>query len=64
MANYAIGDIQGCFDELIVLLDKVNFQTDKDKFVDISGYNYDRLGKYIQKFIPVIKSRGTRYYVQ
>ena len=31
MATYAIGDIQGCFDELIVLLDKVNFQTDKDK---------------------------------
>jgi len=31
MANYAIGDIQGCFDELIVLLDKIKFETDKDQ---------------------------------
>ena len=31
MATYAIGDIQGCFDELIVLLEKIKFQTDRDK---------------------------------
>ena len=31
MANYAIGDIQGCFDELIILLDKIKFKTDKDQ---------------------------------
>ena len=31
MANYAIGDIQGCFDELIILLDKIKFETDKDQ---------------------------------
>jgi len=31
MANYAIGDIQGCFDELIILLDKIKFNTDKDQ---------------------------------
>jgi len=31
MANYAIGDIQGCFDELIVLLDKIKFETEKDQ---------------------------------
>jgi len=31
MANYAIGDIQGCFDELIVLLDKIQFETNKDQ---------------------------------
>ena len=41
-----------------------SFAGEKDKIVDISGYNYDRLGKYIQKFNPVIKSRGTLYYVQ
>ena len=31
MANYAVGDIQGCFDELIILLDKIKFETDKDQ---------------------------------
>jgi len=31
MANYAIGDIQGCFDELIILLDKIKFETNKDQ---------------------------------
>jgi bis(5'-nucleosyl)-tetraphosphatase (symmetrical) len=31
MANYAIGDIQGCFDELIVLLDKIKFEAGKDQ---------------------------------
>ena len=31
MATYAIGDIQGCFDELIVLLEIIKFQTDRDK---------------------------------
>ncbi|WP_299490772.1 symmetrical bis(5'-nucleosyl)-tetraphosphatase [uncultured Shewanella sp.] len=30
MANYYIGDIQGCFDELTLLLDKVNFNPSKD----------------------------------
>ncbi len=31
MANYAIGDIQGCFDELMNLLHKIRFKTDRDK---------------------------------
>ncbi len=31
MATYAIGDIQGCFDELLVLLDEIKFQADRDK---------------------------------
>ena len=31
MANYAIGDIQGCYQELTLLLDKINFNTSKDK---------------------------------
>jgi len=33
MSTYIIGDIQGCFDELKDLLEKINFQTDKDKLI-------------------------------
>lgn len=31
MARYAIGDVQGCYDSLIALLEKINFQADKDE---------------------------------
>lgn len=31
MAIYAIGDIQGCFDELQALLDKIDFNPDRDR---------------------------------
>ena len=31
MATYAIGDVQGCFDELQALLFKINFNSDRDQ---------------------------------
>jgi bis(5'-nucleosyl)-tetraphosphatase (symmetrical) len=30
MATYAIGDVQGCYDELLALLQKIHYQADKD----------------------------------
>ena len=33
MATYAIGDIQGCYDELKILLDKIKFQIAHDKLL-------------------------------
>lgn len=31
MATYAIGDVQGCFDELTALLNQINFKSDRDR---------------------------------
>ncbi|MEE9342129.1 MAG: symmetrical bis(5'-nucleosyl)-tetraphosphatase [Gammaproteobacteria bacterium] len=31
MATYAIGDVQGCYDELLLLLKKIKFNPDKDQ---------------------------------
>ena len=31
MANYAIGDVQGCFNELQGLLDEINFDPTEDQ---------------------------------
>jgi len=33
MSTYAIGDVQGCFDELILLLERINFNTATDNLI-------------------------------
>ena len=33
MAHYVIGDVQGCYDELIALCDKIKFNIKKDKLI-------------------------------
>lgn len=33
MATYVIGDVQGCYDELQLLLQKINFDIQKDKLI-------------------------------
>jgi len=33
MSTYAIGDVQGCFDELILLLEKINFNAATDNLI-------------------------------
>ena len=33
MSTYAIGDVQGCFDELILLLEKINFNATTDNLI-------------------------------
>ncbi|MCB1595853.1 MAG: metallophosphoesterase, partial [Xanthomonadales bacterium] len=31
MASYAIGDVQGCYESLLKLIKKINFDPEKDK---------------------------------
>ena len=33
MSTYVIGDVQGCFDELILLLEKINFNATTDHLI-------------------------------
>ena len=40
MPSYVIGDVQGCFDELMLLLEKINFNSKNDeliKLIDVSA---------------------------
>ena len=33
MSHYVIGDVQGCFDELVLLCKKIKFNPNKDKLI-------------------------------
>lgn len=33
MSSYVIGDVQGCFDELMLLLEKINFNSKNDELI-------------------------------
>jgi len=57
MAIYLVGDIQGCFDELIALLEKVNFTKDTD-ILYVAGDLVARGPKSLET-LRFIKSLGT-----
>lgn len=58
MARYAIGDIQGCYDELRILLDTLAFDPDKDQ-IFLVGDLVNRGPKSLQ-VLRFIKSLGKR----
>ena len=57
MSNYAIGDIQGCYDSLINLLDKIQFDKEKDTLW-IAGDLVNRGPKSLET-LRFLKSLGT-----
>ena len=58
MATYAIGDIQGCYDELRILLDKIKFKSEQDQLL-ICGDIINRGPKSLEtiEFLYSIKNR-------
>ena len=58
MTTYAIGDIQGCFDEFIALLEKIAFDPVKDKLW-ITGDLVNRGPKSLET-LRYVKSLGAR----
>jgi bis(5'-nucleosyl)-tetraphosphatase (symmetrical) len=58
MAHYAVGDIQGCYDPLVALLDKVNFDQSSDTLYCV-GDLVNRGPKSL-KTIRLLKSLGNQ----
>jgi len=56
MATYVIGDVQGCYDSLIALLDKINYDAQYDQLI-FAGDIINRGPKSL-KTIRFIKDLG------
>jgi bis(5'-nucleosyl)-tetraphosphatase (symmetrical) len=59
MATYAVGDIQGCYDQLMRLLDKVNFDPTRDRLWSV-GDIINRGPKSLET-LRVLKALGSAF---
>ncbi len=60
MSTYAIGDVQGCFDALLALLKKINFNEDKDQLIFLGDIvNRGKQSLQVINFIKKLKDNAT-----
>ena len=62
MSTYVIGDVHGCFDQFIRLLEKINYDTSNDQII-LTGDLINRGPKSLAVFAGKIDYPKYRFFV-